>query len=64
MWQKLKQSMAGDDEDPGESYFNEESDGLCSLSPTQVPLQRKKILTTKRKDFIFQFRVLRDLLIF
>ncbi|KAF3432835.1 hypothetical protein FNV43_RR23937 [Rhamnella rubrinervis] len=35
MWQKLKQSMVGDEEDGGESFLNDESDGLCSLSPTQ-----------------------------
>ncbi|KDP22150.1 hypothetical protein JCGZ_25981 [Jatropha curcas] len=35
MW-KLNQLIAGDDEEKGESFLDDESEGLCSLSPTQV----------------------------
>ncbi|XP_012090079.1 vesicle transport protein SFT2B isoform X1 [Jatropha curcas] len=34
MW-KLNQLIAGDDEEKGESFLDDESEGLCSLSPTQ-----------------------------
>lgn len=34
MW-KLNQFLSGDDEEREESFLEEESDGLCSLSPTQ-----------------------------
>lgn len=52
MWQKLKQSTLGDEEDRGESFFNDESEGLCALSPTQVPWQKKI-----SQRFHFHFRV-------
>jgi hypothetical protein len=35
MW-KLNHFLSGDDEEREESFLEEESDGLCSLSPTQV----------------------------
>ncbi|KAH7538211.1 hypothetical protein FEM48_Zijuj03G0174800 [Ziziphus jujuba var. spinosa] len=35
MWQKLNQSLSGVDDDGRESFFDDESDGLCSLSATQ-----------------------------
>lgn len=34
MW-KLNHFLSGDDEEREESFLEEESDGLCSLSPTQ-----------------------------
>nr|XP_034894443.1 vesicle transport protein SFT2B-like isoform X1 [Populus alba]TKR79157.1 vesicle transport protein SFT2B-like isoform X3 [Populus alba] len=34
MW-KLNQFLSGDDEEREESFLEEESDGFCSLSPTQ-----------------------------
>ncbi|XP_020540724.1 vesicle transport protein SFT2A isoform X2 [Jatropha curcas] len=38
MW-KLNQLIAGDDEEKGESFLDDESEGLCSLSPTQVLIE-------------------------
>ncbi|XP_062076100.1 uncharacterized protein LOC133780286 [Humulus lupulus] len=36
MWAKLRQSISGDEDDRGgDGFFEDESDGLCSLSPTQ-----------------------------
>jgi len=35
MW-KLNQFLSGDDGEREESFLEEESDGFCSLSPTQV----------------------------
>lgn len=60
MWGKLNQSMLGDNEEGGENFLDEESDGLCNLSATQVPIYNYQInfqsfLFTKIKDSTFSF---------
>ncbi|MCI20300.1 vesicle transport protein SFT2B-like [Trifolium medium] len=35
MWKKLGESLSGDNEEQEESWLDEDSGGLCSLSTTQ-----------------------------
>lgn len=43
MWAKLNQSISGGDNDEGgDALLDDESDNLCSLSPTQVRFAETK----------------------
>jgi len=55
---KLNQFLSGDDEEREGSFLEEESDGFCSLSPTQVCFSNStsnlvSLLIIKFSSFLF-----------